>query len=233
VSPPPDGGEDAAFADIPFLPWMGLGFWQGAPACGGLRTLVVGDSQYEWKGRVVPDRLSTRKIISDEIERPASHKFHPAVATAVLGGRPAGADLAAFWQSVAMHNLVQEFMPDSDTRPSRGQWREGVRLLPFVLDALRPQFVLACGAGVYDALLGREQWSYAHQADSTVLRLRRERSCLLPLAPPAGSSVSQAAVMGMIFHPAARQERFDPAVWHPRVRRYVARAAAVADLCAS
>ena len=205
--------DDSAFASCNFVPWIGADY--EAASLRGLRILVLGESHYRWGLDPIQERDATRLVMEDEITGAHAHSFHSRVAKTVLGADSCTSreDQRRFWSGVAFYNYVQEFVGDRPgDRPSPAAWSTAAIALPCVLEALRPDFILACGRALYEHLKSVPNLTAdpLYGADSLT------RSRTIATGPNAH------AIVGLVHHPASRG--FSPAAWHPRVLSYLDRA---------
>lgn len=65
--------------------------------------MVLGESHYDWKGRVIPASRVTVEIIREEISgefKGKKRRFYANIVAAFLGAKPEQEQRAAFWNSV-------------------------------------------------------------------------------------------------------------------------------------
>ena len=84
-----------------FKPWVGKKY--GYRSCFGIPVMVLGESHYDWKGRVIPASRVTVEIIREEISgefKGKKRRFYANIVAAFLGAKPEQEQRAAFWNSV-------------------------------------------------------------------------------------------------------------------------------------
>jgi len=136
---------------VKFLPWVGRNY---AARFNGLRTLILGESHYQWEAGISidDDRNCTIDRVEEQLEG-CTGAFWTKTASAVLGKKPTLDEKKHFWNSVAFYNYVQEsagFGPR--IRPSAQSWE--VSKVPFmeVLESLRPELIIALGYRLWEML---------------------------------------------------------------------------------
>ncbi len=143
---------------LPWLPWVGRLY-----AASPVRTLVVGESVYDWSETAAErETFNARYARRDGLRR--THNNHAMnfnrdspyvrnIERALYGStRPAEALKASFWTSVAYHNLVLEPLKSASHRPGRRQLRHGWVEALALCELLAVQQVLVYGVGSADAL---------------------------------------------------------------------------------
>jgi hypothetical protein len=207
--------DDDAFAACHFLPWVGRAYTDGV--IDGMRVLVLGESHYSFGLPADRQRGLTQLVIEEELDGKMRHRFISGV-TSVLFDRGAVDDRARFatlWHALAFYKYVQEYAGDGPRkRPSDAAWQRAASPFRYVLAALKPDFVLACGRALYKRLKQVEGLTpygeYGKDDD------HRTRSRLIDIG------AGRRGVLGMIYHPASFG--FRGVEWQPRVREYLARA---------
>ena len=205
--------DDSAFDACGFMPWIGPDYQNGG--FHGLRVLILGESHYSWDLEPDQVRYATRRVVQDELSGAFRHRFHARVLRVMRGsrGRLPGEEISRFWNGVAFYNYVQEFVGNSPRdRPSPAQWEHAATVLPTVLAALRPHFVLACGRGLYEHLKLVPDLTSAPEFGADDYTRSRE------IATGSG----ERGVVGLIYHPAS--VGFSARKWAPRAQQYLSRA---------
>ena len=195
------------------MPWIGPRYQDGG--FDGLRVLILGESHYSWNLEAARVRYATRIVVHGDLSGTDRHRFHDRVVRVMRGsrGRIPHEDAVRFWNGVAFYNYVQEFVGDHPrNRPSPAQWEHAATVLPSVLKALRPHFVLACGRQLYEHLKTVPDLSSAPKFGSDNYTRSRE------IAIGSGDR----GVVGLIYHPASIG--FSARKWAPRAKEYLARA---------
>lgn len=205
--------DDSTFHVCGFMPWIGPRYRDGG--FDGLRVLILGESHYRWGLEADRVRYATRVVMQGEVTGTDQHRFHDRVMRVMHGsnGRIPQEEVVRFWNGVAFYNYVQEFVGDHPRdRPSPMQWEQAATVLPTVLAALRPQFVLACGRELYEHLKTVPDLTSAPEFGADNYTRSREIS--------VGSG--ERGVVGLIHHPASIG--FSARKWAPRAAEYLARA---------
>ena len=129
-----------------FHPWKGDHYQSGVRD--GLKLLVVGDSHYSDDPAECRDRELTRTIVRQALTEDG-WRFFDHIREVALGlAEPQ--ERAAFWQSVAFVNLLQEALPTSSSVPSAGQIEHGWLALRETVDELKPDVMLIFSARAWD-----------------------------------------------------------------------------------
>lgn len=138
--------------NVKFLPWVGQNYQAGF---NGLRTLVLGESHYQWYNNLEINNQPnfTIECIQEQVDGDYTFAFWTKIATALIGRKPSLADKGIFWNSVAYYNYVQEsagFGPR--VRPADESWE--MSEVPFVevLEELKPEFIIALGYRLWEML---------------------------------------------------------------------------------
>jgi hypothetical protein len=125
-----------------FRPWVGDDYQRGFR---GRRVLVLGESHYQWDDKIPAYEDLTIDCIKEQLSGEHS-KFWTNIAITFLNAHPSPAEKRAFWSSVAFYNYVQEFAGFGPrVRPSDQSWERSEPAFWEVLDALRPECVIALG----------------------------------------------------------------------------------------
>lgn len=130
-----------------FQPWVGESY--GPASRWGLSVMVLGESHYDERGNSDWGSGLTTRVINDVV-----NGYHWPT-TRLIGQTFMGNDYnaAAFWQSVAFYNYVQELLPGSQARPRMQQLRDGWVPLQEVTRRLAPDVIVAFGYGMWDVLV--------------------------------------------------------------------------------
>ncbi len=130
---------------VKFLPWIGTQYHVGF---NGVRTLVLGESHYQWKcDRDINEwREVTNDLIQEQLDGTYTKAFWTHIAITFLGHKPSLTEKNSFWSSLAFYNYIQESAGDAPRiAPSENSWPSSVDAFYEVLNSLKPQFVLALG----------------------------------------------------------------------------------------
>lgn len=125
-----------------YAPWVGKRY-ADAPFS-GVRLLLVGESSFErdFKSQPCHLREDTRAISSGEFE-PRYSGFWRYLQRSVTGVQTISAESqSAFWESVALVNLIQRPMSDKYARPQDEDYRIGAAALSAYLQQLKPEGVV-------------------------------------------------------------------------------------------
>lgn len=204
--------DDSVFDACGFMPWVGPRYQDGG--FDGLRVLILGESHYSWGLEASRVRHATRIVVQGELSGTDRHRFHDRVVRVMRGskGRIPHEDGVGFWNGVAFYNYVQEFVGEHPRdRPTTAQWEHAATVLPTVLAALRPHFVLACGRGLYEQLKTVPDLTSAPEFGSDNYTRSRE----------IATGPGERGIVGLIYHPAS--VGFSARKWAPRVQEYLAR----------
>lgn len=170
---------------VKFLPWVGSDYEQGFGYAedgsfhyGGKKVLVLGESHYDVRARTEQDLVAgteyherTRETIGEILDgsggrwKSTSHKFEHAV----VGKRLNGDERQEFYRHIAFYNYVQALVYGPREKP---KWKDfEASLQPFfaVLDALRPDCVIAWGMRLCRGMSGTTR--------SPVEGFAEEKSC--------------------------------------------------------
>ena len=139
---------------VAFKPWIGSLY--DAEGLGGVRLLLLGESQYPGPNtRVSPDGIpsledssATRENV-EELAITGRNSFFTKVTKLVLG-LGAGQWIsdegkADVWQRVAFYNFVQQWLSGSRCRPTEEMWVAARGPLLEVMDMCRPHLVVVLG----------------------------------------------------------------------------------------
>jgi hypothetical protein len=131
-------------ARVFFQPWVGTDF--NAKGLFSKRTLILGESHYQWAiDKPLTEEL-TRDLVRVQSEGTYTKQFWTNIAVAFLGRRPTLEEKRRFWHSVAFYNFIQAnvgFGPR--IRPTPQMWGEAHAPFLEVLEELRPECVIALG----------------------------------------------------------------------------------------
>lgn len=139
---------------VRFLPWIGCHYhhhprWPG-------RILILGEAHYA-------DDDENRDLTRDVIRRQwqgESYAYFTRI-LGVLSSSDGKIDRECFWNTVAFYNYVQRIVSGkARVAPSSRQWSEAHAVLPEVLDALKPDYVLVTGKRLWENL---PDWPYGNK----------------------------------------------------------------------
>ena len=142
---------NAMESPIRFLPWVGSNYSKGFK---GVRTLVLGESHYQWAavGDINTWSTITPELVQEQIDGHYTKAFWTKIAITFLNQRPSRDEKEVFWHSVAFYNYVQESAGDGPRQaPSEGSWDLSVSAFQKVIEDLSPDFMLVLG----DRLMSR------------------------------------------------------------------------------
>jgi len=205
---------------IRILPWIGDKYSQGGPHWKGgptrKRLLILGESHYAGSTEGLLADQKNRCLTRDVIKRQwtgKSYSYHTKVAGAVSSLEPHEVDKQAFWSTVSFYSFVQDVVGIGPrVRPSDEQWTRGLNLLPEVIDALQPHYVLATGWTLWTHL---PDWKPDRKLPFRAKKAEPFDTCVHQT--PTGHAFRAA----YIKHPSA--PRFGSGVsWHPFVRMFLA-----------
>ena len=192
-------------SSVYFHPWIGETFERGL---WGRRTLVLGQSHYQWKSNVPVTPYLTQQCIEEQCSGEESVAHWTKIAMTGIGHRPTLDEKRQFWNSVAYANFIQESVGHG---PRLGQpRREMIETAkePFIatLEVLRPDIVWVLGHGLWDWL--PEEVS----AGPTIQKEVAALTCWYHLAPqPQGSQAAKRVLAVRMLHPSAG---FSSSDWH-------------------
>lgn len=164
---------------VSFLPWIGDDYDHGFM---GRKLLVLGESHYcTWGERTHNLRPTiTRKCVQEVLNREKGAPLWPNIEQALLneertgGWAPSGG--ACFWHRLAFYNFVQFAVRDSNTSPTRRQFKDSWHPFKAVIEALRPERVLVCGKRLWSEMEPTPYESTLH--DDVYLRDDVQGYCL-------------------------------------------------------
>lgn len=133
-----------------FKPWIGADYESGWK---GIRTLVLGESHYEWEEDKSLTPTLTIGCIEEQIQGDYTKQFWTNIVVAFLGKRPTLEEKRSFWQSVAFYNYIQESVGfGARVRPNTERWRNAKKPFSEILAKLKPQFLVVMGKQVWYGL---------------------------------------------------------------------------------
>ena len=141
---------------LPWWPWVGRQF-----AASAVKTMVVGESIYEWEGEdreVFQKRYACTTSLRETHERHAlrfrrNSPYVRNIERAIFAtSRPKDEQKLNLWTSVAYHNLVLEPLRDIEHRPTQGQFRNGWSEVLDLCELLSVEQLLVYGVGSVNAL---------------------------------------------------------------------------------
>jgi hypothetical protein len=139
-------GENAYLASVNFHPWEGENYRSSKP-----RLLVVGESHYDWKGRLEPEQKVTIEVVRHFMDKPS--RFFTNIVATCAGELPSGETRRKFWHSVAFYNYVQQFAGDAPRmRPNYQMWQQSEDAFRLVLKHLAPDLILVLGKQNWDCM---------------------------------------------------------------------------------
>ena len=124
--------------DIIHLPWIGKEYNNQER-----RVLIVGESHYDDEEEAWAIDF-TRGIIKCCSECTISETYAMQKNLLITFGIK-DEQVARFWRSVAFCNIVQEPMPDRDTRPTYEQFVKGGKILKEIINVIRPSDCIIVG----------------------------------------------------------------------------------------
>lgn len=128
-----------------FQPWVGEKY--GSDSLFGIPILIVGESNYtDNPEREQPHATFTQRLIQNVTDGCRRHRFFRYVQCAFRDN----VTPAEFWQSVAHHEYIQDWLPSYSVPPSEAMWEKAKPLFQEVVDELQPKCILFIGRGVYD-----------------------------------------------------------------------------------
>jgi hypothetical protein len=139
---------------VTFAPWIGDKY--ATDGFNNLRVLIVAESHYGAKRNerpsVTPElvkALGQRKKHPEAIANLGKHPHFARIVTTLNNAGRASTfspkQREDFWEHVSYYNFLQEFMSAARVPPSEKAWADGRNAFPEVLDALRPDLVIALG----------------------------------------------------------------------------------------
>ncbi|MCA8162055.1 hypothetical protein [Burkholderia cepacia] len=141
---------------LPWWPWVGRQF-----AASAVKTMVVGESIYEWEGEdreVFQKRYARTTGLRETHERHAlrfrrNSPYVRNIERAIFAtSRPKDEQKLNLWTSVAYHNLVLEPLRDIEHRPTQGQFRDGWSEVLDLCKLLSVEQLLVYSVGSVNAL---------------------------------------------------------------------------------
>jgi hypothetical protein len=138
---------------LPWWPWVGSQY-----AASTTKTMVVGESIYEWDDKIFQERYAHTTGLRETHERHAlrfkrSSPYVRNIERAIfLASNPKDEQKRSLWTSVAYHNLVLEPLRDIEHRPSQDQFRKGWAEVLDLCGLLSVQQLLVYGVGSASAL---------------------------------------------------------------------------------
>lgn len=185
--------------NIYFQPWIGAEYKKG---WNGLRTLVMGESHYEWEEAQSLKSTLTIDCIDDQINGGNSKQFWTNIAVAFMGHVPTISEKRSFWNSVAFYNFIQESVGfGSRVRPTPDMWKNARVPFSKILETHRPQFLVVMGKQVWNSLPELNGY-YGPSIDGAptprtwIYPISESENCLVfPLRHPS------AGFSGSKFHP--------------------------------
>ncbi|MGC9261252.1 MAG: hypothetical protein ACP5I8_14400 [Phycisphaerae bacterium] len=187
---------------IKFKPWVGKNYCDGFD---GLRTLVLGESHYQWERNKPIDnqRRLTIECIEGQLNGDCTKAFWTKIAKAMTGKKALDLDdKNKFWHSIAYYNYVQEsagFGPRC--RPPGESWRRSEMPFKDTLDFLKPQFIVA---------LGYRLWKKLPSSGYEGPGIENAKQTRTWVYPYAGGT----ALLYAIKHPSSA---FSPQEWHNHI----------------
>ncbi|MFT4437883.1 hypothetical protein ACMX25_31530 [Caballeronia sp. 15715] len=141
-------------SSVNFIPWIGSEY--DVTGFDGLRVLIVAESHYGSKRSERPTAtpelvkaLGQRQQHPSATARLRKHPHFARIVTTVNNASQASKfstmQRSDFWEHVSYYNFLQEFMSAARVPPSDKAWADGREAFPEVLDALRPDLVIAFG----------------------------------------------------------------------------------------
>ena len=156
-----DTTQDGKFKAIPYLkylPWVGLKYRASLPS---ERLLIVAESVYDSGNgsdaalKMLDDPCFARYVLKeqglfftlDQIWQGARvSKLLRGIERALLGKRwVTEPEQERLWTSISFHEFVQRHMKDRYTRPTKGDYQVGAKVLCSVIALLEPSVVLFLG----------------------------------------------------------------------------------------
>lgn len=146
-----------------FRPWVGRYYASGGLF--GKRILVLGESHY---GIGAPSRDTTRNVVGAYLECPEAvspelqsfKRFERSLVGTVTDVR----ERRQIWDSLLFYNFVQEIATDAPRqRPDVKNPGQSVEAFFEVLEAHRPEYIIAWGYRLWDKLLPTERWEWGEE----------------------------------------------------------------------
>ncbi|WP_041608898.1 hypothetical protein [Thiomonas arsenitoxydans] len=191
-------------ASVYFQPWVGGAFEEGL---WGRRTLILGQSHYQWDSDVPVTADLTRQCIEEQRSGEDSVAHWTKIAMVAIGHAPTLDEKRRFWDSVAYANFIQESVGHGPRVGPKSEMIEAAKE-PFLatLEVLRPDVVW---------VLGYTLWNWLPEeatAGPTIQKNVRALSCWYDLAPQPRMSQPVRRVLAVrMLHPSAG---FSSAAWH-------------------
>lgn len=192
-------------SSVYFQPWIGEAFEEGL---WGRRTLILGQSHYQWKSDVPVTPQLTQQCIEEQCSGEESGAHWTKIAMTGIGHKPTLDEKRRFWSSVAYANFIQESVGHGPRLgpPKRQMIEASTEPFLVTLDALRPDVVW---------VLGYELWNWLPEETSGGPTIRRDvdaLTCWYDLASqPRGSQPEKRVLAVRMLHPSAG---FSSAAWH-------------------
>jgi len=128
---------------LAFVPWIGKNYEKDGLDGSGLRVMLLGESHY---GPTHHARREVTPEVTRWLGQSTRKAFYTRMAYAVLNETwLTMEERAAFFEDVCLYNFVQEFLPDVGDRPTDAQWRSAAKVLPGVVDVLKPDVIVVFG----------------------------------------------------------------------------------------
>jgi hypothetical protein len=192
-----------------FRPWIGKNY--GPQSCFGIPVMVLGESHYDWKARVIPHRRVTVELVKDELDGGDRKRFFTNIVASFAGQLPSAEQRGQFWNSVLFYNYIQGFVGNKPRiRPKCTMWSESQPAFRRVLARYKPRLVAVFGFTLWDEL---PNWGH----DGDPIMTRGQSTACYQLAAPDGF----AALAPKLRHPSSS---FNFRMWHPILHEAVKRA---------
>ncbi len=128
---------------VAFVPWIGKNYEKGGLDGSGLRVTLLGESHY---GPAHHVRREATPEVTRWLGQSTRKAFYTCMAYAVLNETwLTMEERAGFFEGVCLYNFVQEFLADVGDRPTDRQWLAAAKILPGVIDVLKPDIVVVFG----------------------------------------------------------------------------------------
>ncbi len=132
-----------------FEPWKGNQY--GDESIFKIPILIVGESNYtDNLEREKPHDTFTHRLISSIIDASWKHRFFSNIQRTFVENADTEDSRKQFWNSVAHHEYIQDWLPKSGVPPTEEMWENAKPIFEEVVSELNPKCILFACKRVYN-----------------------------------------------------------------------------------
>lgn len=136
--------------NILFYPWQGNRY--GNESIFQIPILIVGESNYGVSKGLEEDAVFTHGLINSIIDASWKHNFFSNIQRTFVENADTQESRSEFWQSVAHHEYIQDWLPSPGIAPDEKMWGKAKPIFREVVAELKPKCILFVCKRVFERI---------------------------------------------------------------------------------